>query len=161
MDTETAFAQLAARCTATELCLSDARTRLQRMGLTGQDAADILARLTREHYIDERRYARAFVSDRFRLARWGRVKIHQALLHKGIADAYIADALQTIDDDDYCRTLHALLATKRRTLTARTQHELHAKLIRFAVGRGFEPSLVFQMLDTDDGYTDSSCIFSD
>lgn len=156
MDIETAFAQLAARCQTTELCLSDARVRLRRMGLTDEECTHILARLTEELYIDERRYARAFVNDKFRLSRWGRVKIRQALRLKGIAAAHIEEALQTIDDETYRHTLRTLLVVKRRTLTARTPRELKTKLIRFAVGRGFEVSLVCQMLGYDEGETDNS-----
>ena len=150
MNKSTAFSQLAARCSTTELCIADIRSKLERMELTDEERDAIVQRLLDEHFIDEGRYARAFVSDKFRFARWGRIKIRQALRQKGIAAADINEALQTIDDDAYRQTLIELLAAKRRTLKASSPYEANGKLIRFAAGRGFEPSLICQFLDADD-----------
>lgn len=150
MNKSTAFSQLAARCSTAELCIADIRSKLERMELTDEERDAIVQRLLDEHFIDEGRYARAFVSDKFRFARWGRIKIRQALRLKGIAAADINEALQTIDDDAYRQTLIELLAAKRRTLKASSPYEANGKLIRFAAGRGFEPSLICQFIDADD-----------
>ena len=153
MTSSAAFSQLAARCSARETCLSEARAKLERLELTPAQCDAVLQRLVSEGYIDEARYARAFVSDKLRFARWGRLKIRQALRQKGLADDDISQALLTIDEQAYEDTLRTLLAQKRRTLRAATPYDASARLLRFAASRGFEPALTLRLLhlpDNDD-----------
>ena len=153
MTSSAAFSQLAARCSARETCLSEARAKLERLELTPAQCDAVLQRLVSEGYIDEARYARAFVSDKLRFARWGRLKIRQALRQKGLADDDISQALLTIDEQAYEDTLRTLLAQKRRTLRAATPYDANTRLLRFAASRGFEPALTLRLLhlpDNDD-----------
>ncbi|MBR1446763.1 MAG: RecX family transcriptional regulator, partial [Alloprevotella sp.] len=97
MNEETAklYAWATARCARSETCRADIRMALARRGIFGEDANDLLDRLEDEGYIDEACYARAFVHDRSRYDRWGRIKIGAALRQKNIASSLINAALQT------------------------------------------------------------------
>ena len=55
---------------------------LERHGAEKPDIESILKHLVKEGYVDEGRYARALVHDKVRFAKWGRVKIAQALWQK-------------------------------------------------------------------------------
>lgn len=150
MLSEEVFQRLAARCSAAEMCVSDARKKLDATDLTQQEKDDILRRLTHERFIDEGRYARAFVRDKFRFSGWGRQKISQALRLKGVAHTDISEAMQEIDDDDYRQALHQLIQSKRRSVNGRSDYEVNGKLIRFALGRGYEMALILDELHADE-----------
>lgn len=150
MDTNTAFSQLAAKCSISETCLDDVQKRLDRMDLTDVQREEIIARLLAEKYVDEGRYAHAFVSDKIRFCGWGRIKIRQSLRLKHLPSAIIDEALREVTDEQCFEVLRPLLAAKRRSVHGRTPYEVNAKLFRFAIGRGFEYDLIRQCIDIDD-----------
>lgn len=147
---EEAYARAAARCAVKEYCRADWRRKLRDAGMGETDAEAVVARLEREGFVDENRYARAFVHDKWMYDRWGRVKIRAALRQKGLSAGDVDEALAQIDEEAYAEGLRALLAAKRRTLKADSDHALRQKLARFAAGRGFEPGLVLRMLDWEE-----------
>ena len=147
------FNRLSARCSTTEICLSDIRKKLDATDLTGEERETLIQRLLDEGYVDEARYARAFVRDKFRFSGWGRVKMAQGLRAKQISSTDIKEALNEIDEEDYRRALRDALKAKRRTLRGTSDYETNAKLIRFALSRGYEMALILKEVKMDD--TDS------
>lgn len=145
------FHRLSARCSTTELCLSDIQKKLDATELTDEEKERIIHRLLDEGYVDEARYARAFVRDKFRFSGWGRVKIAQGLRAKQISSADIQEALKEIDEEDYRRALRDAITTKRRTLRGASDYETNAKLIRFAQSRGYEMAVILKEIKGNDG----------
>lgn len=145
------FHRLSARCSITELCLSDIQKKLDATELSDEEKERIIRRLLDEGYVDEARYARAFVRDKFRFSGWGRVKIAQGLHAKQISPADIQEALKEIDEEDYCRALRDAITTKRRTLRGASDYETNAKLIRFAQSRGYEMAVILKEIKGNDG----------
>ena len=149
--TETeALGKAAAYCSVAEHCRSEVQTKLTQWGMDAEASARILKRLTDERFIDEQRYCRYFVADKLRGNRWGRTKIRQALWQKRIDEALCDEALQGIDEQEYASILEQLLRSKRRSVKAASDYERNGKLIRFALGRGFEMKLICQLLKVDD-----------
>ena len=144
------LSRLTTRCSTTELCLSDIRKKLDATDLTDEEKEGILHRLLDEGYVDEARYARAFVRDKFRFSGWGRIKIAQGLRAKQIATTDIAEALEEIDEDDYRHALRESLKAKRHTLRGKTDYETNAKLIRFAMSRGYETDVILKEIKAGD-----------
>ena len=97
-----------------------------------------MQRLVQEKYIDESRYCRAFINDKVRFARWGRIKIAQALRQKQIPSSLYLPLLDEIDEACYSEQLRRLLEAKQREVKGRNAYERKAKLVRFALGRGYE-----------------------
>ncbi len=141
-----AFDKAAACCSGAEHCLSDIRKKLDKWNLGKERQEEVLARLQAEKFIDEARFSRCFVRDKFRCNRWGRVKIMQALRLKNIPDACCREALAEIEEEEYLRTLRKVLQVKARGLKAGSDHERNGKLIRFALGRGFEMDVITRCL---------------
>lgn len=137
--TETeALSKVASYCSTAEHCRAEISEKLQRWGLP-YDAIDrILQRLENEKYIDEERFCRAFVNDKYRFAKWGKVKIAQALQLKKISYGTCLQFLNEIDEEEYLSILNGLLTTKRKSIHAENEYELNGKLMRFALSRGFE-----------------------
>lgn len=109
-----AFRKVAAYCAAAEHCRAEIVEKMQRWGLPYEVVNRVADRLEQEKYIDEERFCRAFVRDKYRLAKWGKVKIGQALQLKKIPRLVYLPLLNEIDEADYLSVLQGLLASKRK-----------------------------------------------
>jgi regulatory protein len=150
MTEQEAFLQLAALCAQAEHCEQEMRDKLKRWGFDESVQNRIIERLVRERYIDNERYARAFVKDKIRYNKWGRRKVQQALWLKRIDKDIQQRVLDEIDDNEYLSVLRPLLKQKRKTVKAESDYELNQKLVRFALSRGFGYSIIRQCLDVDE-----------
>lgn len=145
-----AYLQLAAICAQAEHCEQEMRDKMKRWGVEPDAQNRVIERLVNERYIDNERYARAFVKDKIRYNKWGRRKVMQALWMKHIAGDIQRRILDEIDDSDYLDVLVPLLKQKRKTIKAKSDYELNQKLVRFALGRGFDFNIIRQCLEVDD-----------
>jgi len=128
-------------CSIAEHCVSDVIEKVKRYELTSEDQAKLIKRLLDEGYLNESRYVKAFVKDKFRFSKWGRIKIRYALRQKGLSASLVDEGLSEIGEEDYLNLLSELLRQKKRTVKANTPYEQRGKLLRFAAGRGFELEL--------------------
>ena len=133
-----AFGRLTAFCAAGEHCLTEVRERLRRWNVAPDEAEALVRRLVEEQYINEERYCRAYINDKVRFARWGRLKIAQALRQKQIASSLYLPLLDELDEAIYSEQLRRLLEAKQREVKGRNAYERKVKLVRFALGRGYE-----------------------
>ena len=116
-DFESLYRRAGAYCARRETCRGDLEKKFRAADIDPDLIDRVLQRLEDEKFIDEQRYARAFVHDKAAFARWGRIKIRNALRLKGISRENIALALEeAIDEKTYRQTLRDLLAAKLRTL---------------------------------------------
>ncbi len=145
-----AYLTLAALCAQAEHCQWDMTQRMQRWQLDAGAQARVMQRLVEERYVNDERYARAFVKDKVRYNHWGRRKVEQALWQKHIADDIRQQVLDEVDDDVYVDVLRPLLEQKRRSTRAANDYEMNQKLTRFALGRGFTFDVIRQCLDVDE-----------
>ena len=100
-------------------------------------------------FIDDARFCRAFVEDKWRFNRWGKIKIRMALQQKNLRGPEVEEALEDVDIDEYREVLAALLQEKGRTLRDCSDYERYQKLIRFALGRGFETDIIKGCLSSE------------
>ena len=131
-----------AYCSRAEKCESDVRTYLYKQGVDAKVIARIVDSLVDDKFVDNARYARAFVSDAFKFNKWGRLKIRQALLVKGISEKLMLQPLSEIDETEYKSLLESLLRTKLKSVHDDDEYKVKASVFRFAYSRGFEPELV-------------------
>lgn len=128
----------AAYCSSAERCIQDIQKRIQDAGLSDEACERIIARLIKEKFIDESRFARSFVNDKFRFNKWGRIKIAYELQKKNIPSSIRTDVLEGIDEQEYQETLLSLIKGKQKGTKGKDERDLYNKLFRFAAGRGFE-----------------------
>jgi regulatory protein len=145
-----AYLQLAALCAQAEHCQQEMRDKLKRWGIDESTQDLIIQRLINERYIDDERYARAFVKDKIRYNKWGRRKVEQGLWQKRIDPDIQQRVLDEIDENEYLNVLRPLLRQKQKTIKAQNDYERHQKLMRFAIGRGFTFDIIRQCLDVDE-----------
>ena len=158
MTEQEAYLQLAAVCAQAEHCEQEMRDKMKRWELDETVQNRIIDRLTKERYIDNERYSRAFVKDKIRYNKWGRRKVQQALWMKRIDKDIQQRVLDEIDEKEYLDVLRPLLKQKRKSVKAQSDYELNQKLVRFALGRGFTFDIIRQCLDVDEemDYTDET-----
>ena len=147
---EEAFLQLAALCANAEHCQYEMLEKMKRWELSEEAQARVMAQLIEERYVDDRRYARAFVKDKIRYNKWGRRKVQQGLWMKRIDKEIQDEVLDEIDEKEYLNVLKPLLKQKRKSIKANSDYELNQKLVRFAYGRGFTFDIIRQCLDVSD-----------
>lgn len=147
-----ALNKAAAYCTASEHCLSEVGAKLTQWEVDADAKERILKRLVDERFIDEERYCRFFVNDKFKFNKWGRIKISQALYMKKIPSEMSRDCLNEIDEKEYMNTLRSLLASKKKSIHASDDYQLNMKLIRFALSRGFEMNIIRKCMQLSDEY---------
>ena len=141
-------------CSGAEHCCAEVRAMLERHKVEADDIGLILKYLVKEGYVDESRYADAFVHDKVRFAKWGRVKIGQALWQKRIP-ADVADAaLSRIDEDEYMTALKEVVASRYRQTKGATEYERKMKTMKSVCSRGYEPALVRKVLNLQDSSDD-------
>lgn len=146
-----ARARLMDLCSCGEYSSGEALERLRKWGITGSEAVRIVQRLIDGRFIDDERFARAFVRSKVAYSGWGRVKIRAAMVQKGIERELIDLALdEEIDEQTYYANLADALRSKARTMPEVLDSECRAKLLRFAAGRGYEPGLIMEMLPEED-----------
>ena len=142
-----AYLTLAALCARAEHCQWEMLEKMRRWELSEEAQARVMARLVEERYVDDERYARAFVNDKVRYNKWGRRKVEQALWQKHIDEGVRQRVLDEVDDEAYLAVLRPLLQQKRKATKAASDYELNQKLVRFALGRGFTYDIIEQCLD--------------
>jgi len=145
-----AYLQLAALCAQAEHCQWEMLEKMRRWELPEEEQARVMQRLVSERYVDDERYARAFVKDKVRYNKWGRRKVEQALWQKHIDEDIRQGVLDEVEDDEYLAVLRPLLKQKRKSTMAASDYELNQKLVRFALSRGFTFDIIRQCLDVNE-----------
>lgn len=143
---DTIFNRLAQLCSRREYCSRGILDLLRRKGVGEKDAEAVLERLRAERYVDDARYARAFARDKALLAGWGPRKIAYALSLKGIPEDVVQAALAEVGEDERFRRMEEVIRGKWRSVKAVTPQERRAKVLRFALSRGYDYASVMRIL---------------
>jgi regulatory protein len=144
---EAALAQTRHYCAYQERSHREVKKKLLALGLPHPKAEEIVSQLIIEGFINEERFARAFAGGKFRMKKWGRLKIERELKSHGLTARCIALGLKEIEGGDYHKTLASLLKKK-----SGEYHDLHPlirkkKLAAYALAKGFEPDLIWALLE--------------
>lgn len=134
-----ALQSLMRMCARSERSSGDALRLMKRWGVSDDDARKVLARLQADRFIDDRRFAEAFVRDKLNLSGWGAYKIKMSLRTKGVARDIIEEVVAPmIEATDMKERLEEIMQRKLRTLKYTTTYEAKTKLIRFGASRGYD-----------------------
>ncbi|MEG1623115.1 MAG: regulatory protein RecX [Alistipes sp.] len=134
---EEATATLMRLCARAEKSSGDARRLMRGWGVADTAAEAVLQTLLSQKFIDDSRYAAAFVREKVNLSGWGIYKIRTTLLHKGIAPTLVEEALAELDHNKMAERLSKQLERKSKTIKPTTAYELKTKLIRYGLSLGY------------------------
>lgn len=136
-------AKLEALCAYQERCSYELEQKMIKWGLSKEDRDALLAHLISYNFLSEERFAEAYVSGKFRIKKWGRIKIRNGLKQKRISDYSIQQGMSLIEEEEYWNHLIHLADRKFRTLTgASDDYPTRVKLYRFLNGKGYEQDLI-------------------
>lgn len=139
-------AKLARYCAYRERTRHEVTTKARDLGLYHDEAEQLLEWLVAENFVNEERFARTYVRDKFYLNKWGKNKIRQGLAQKFISSQWAEAAMSEIAGEDYSETLYQLMTKKLATVKADQPIARNQKVARYLIGKGYEPELVWQAI---------------
>lgn len=141
-----ALAHLQKLCAVEDRCHFDLRKKLIEHQIYGDEAEEILAELISEGFLNEERYARAYIRGKYRQKAWGRNKIRTHLKQKQVSDYCIKKGMQEIDDEEYFEILTAQASKKHPLIREKDERKRKQKLINFLMSRGYEYHLITEVI---------------
>jgi regulatory protein len=153
---EEALMRLKKLCSVYEKCTYDIRKKLIEYKTETSKIDGIIQKLQDEGFVDDCRFACFFVRAKHNISKWGKQKIAYQLRTKKISETIIAKALNEISDESYSKSISDELVKKMETIKTKTtsQSELVAKLMKFALSRGYDCSVSYEII-TDMVYKQS------
>jgi len=147
LSTEEALRKLQAYCAFQERCHEEVRTKLIHLNVFGDRLESIIAQLIEDDFLNELRFSKAYVGGKFRIKKWGKIKISLALKRKKISEYCIRKALESeINDEDYKKTLQGILQKKKPLINDKNDFIIRNKLIQHARQKGYEYPIIEQVL---------------
>ena len=141
-----AFDKMAKYCAYQERCVKDVRDKLKTFDIAQEERDKILDYLLDNRFVNDERFAKSFVRGKINQSGWGLNKIRFHLVQKGIAKETIDEAFEQTDEEVYRQRLIDILKTKSKTVKAENDFEKNRKLAAYAMQRGFEGDLVWEVL---------------
>ncbi len=141
------ISNMAALCSRSEQCSPDVRKKIIAAGITEDVAVEILNYLKEEKYIDDERYVKAYVAEKFRINKWGRIKMKYYLRMKGLPDDVIETGMESLDEERYIDLLQKTMKEKARKIKKKNKFEKMGQIIRYTQSRGFEPELIHRYMN--------------
>jgi len=139
--------KMAKYCAYQERCQSEVRQKLFNSGLSDDEIENVICDLIEQNFINEERFARAFVRGKFRQKGWGKIKIQQHLNQKQISDYCIRKGFEEISQEEYLTKLDEIITKKTLRLKHESEFIRRQKTAQYAISRGYESNLVWEALD--------------
>lgn len=133
-------------CAYQDRSQQEVRDKLYSWGLHQTDVEELIADLITENFLNEERFAFAYVSGKFKIKGWGKIKIKQGLKLHQIPQRLIQDALNHLEQDEYYHKLKGLLEKKAALLKESDPYKRKNKLVQYALSKGYENELIFDIL---------------
>ncbi len=133
-------------CAYQERCHKEVTQKLYDMKMIPEARDQIIVHLLQHNFLNEERFAKAFVRGKFRIKKWGKQRLQLELKRKDINNTLIAIALKEIDDVDYYETFNSLAERKFETIKASNTQKKRKKLADYLLYRGWESHLVYDKI---------------
>ena len=138
--------KMAKYCAYQERCVKDVRDKLKSFDIPQEEKTKILDYLLDNRFVNDERFVKSFVRGKVSQSGWGMNKIRLHLIQKGIAKELIDEALGQTDEEVYRQRLIDILKTKAKTVKAASDFKKKRKLAAYAMQKGFEGNLVWEVL---------------
>jgi regulatory protein len=143
-----ALVKLQKYCAYQDRCHKEVEQKLTQMHMIPKAIEQIIVDLIQNNYLNEERFAKAYVRGKFSIKKWGKVRLTLELKQRQISKYIIKTALAEIDPEDYTHTFHELAEKKARNLTETNPFKRKKKLADYLIYRGWESHLVYDKVNT-------------
>ncbi len=141
--------RIQAYCAIQDRCQWGVERKMKEWGISDEVIENILTDLILEKFVDEQRFAESFCRGKFRIKRWGKMKIKNELKIKNISENCIQIGLEQIDEKEYTQTLVHLYEKKRNSLKDKNQFIRKGKIAKHLQQKGFESNLIWKLINKD------------
>lgn len=145
---EQALSKAEAYCAYQERCQQEVRDKLYEWGLWPEAVETIISQLISNKYLNEERFAKAFAGGKFRIKKWGRVKIKLELKKRKVSEYCIKQAMKEIDERVYVQTLKKILDERAKKIKQKKSIKRNYLLGQYALSKGFEADLVWDVINS-------------
>ena len=139
-----ALAKILHYCAYQERSHKEVKTKLYGYGLYSNQVDEIISQLITDGFLNEERFAKAFAGGKFRIKKWGKLKIKNELEFLGLTKNCIQSGLKEIAPSDYSKTLKALIKKKSALIKEENLFKKRDKVARFAIAKGYEPEMAWE-----------------
>ncbi|MHA4895251.1 regulatory protein RecX [Pedobacter sp. PWIIR3] len=136
-------------CAYQERAQQEVRDKLYDWGLWSNEVEEVISELIENNFLNEERFVNAYVSGKFKIKHWGKIKIKQGLKLKRITDKMILAGLKTIDYDEYMQTILATAEKKLPSIKEKEPYKRKYKLVTYLLSKGFENDLIIDVLKSN------------
>ena len=133
-------------CAYQERCQQEVRDKLYEWGLHSNEVEQIISELIVDNFLNEERFAKAYAGGKFRIKKWGRIKIKLELKKRKISDYCIKKAMQEIKEEEYLKTIKALIVKKSKDIKDKNTQVRNYKMVKYIASKGFEQDLIWDVL---------------
>lgn len=133
-------------CAYQERCQQEVRDKMYSWRLHEHEVENIISELISKNFLNEERFAKAYVGGKFRMKKWGRVKIRMELKRRKLSDYCIKKGMAEINEDDYRDTIRKLAEEKMRSIKERDSMKKRYKVMSFLASKGYESELVREIV---------------
>jgi len=135
-------------CVYQDRCEQEVRNKLTQWHIAFEQQNEIVQQLIEDRFLDEERFVQSYVSGKFRMKQWGKVKIKQYLSFKNVAQELIHKAIEQIDPTEYSATLQRLIQQKHQSLSSeKDAWKRHNKIKSYLIGKGYELNAIYCELE--------------
>jgi len=147
LNLELATEKLKNYCAYQERSHQEVKEKLYKLGLYKNEVNEVITRLIEEDFLNEQRFAESFVSGKFKIKKWGRVKIKAHLKQRQISEYCIKKGMEEIEEDAYLKTLEYWIQRKDCEISEPDSFKKKGKIAAFVIQKGFESRLVWEYIN--------------
>ena len=142
-----ALKKLQRYCAYQDRCHQEVRSKLLDLGIRGYDVENIMAELITDNFLNEERFAKSYVRGKFRVKKWGRIRIKQELNKRKISAYCQKKGLAEIEEEDYQNTLYQLIEKKNELLKEDNIYHRKQRIAAFVIRKGYESHLAWAAIN--------------
>ena len=135
-------------CAYRERCHKEVEDKLKEMRMIPQARAEIVHSLIQEGFLNEERFAKAFVRGKFKINKWGKIKILKELKSRGISKYNIDSAFKEIDQEEYELVFKELASKKLKSIKDKNLFKRKRKLADYLLSKGFESEMIYENINS-------------
>lgn len=135
-------------CAYRDRSQKEVEDKLLEMRMIPEAREEIIIKLMQEDFLNEERFARSFVRGKFRIKKWGRIRIKRELKLKEISSPIISLGMTEIDEKQYIKTLYHLAEKKLNLIKESNPLKRRKKLTDHLLQKGYEANLVYETVNT-------------
>lgn len=140
---EQAIKKLEYYCAYQERCHQDVENKLRSMKLSAGFKETVMLHLLENDFLKEERFTKAFARGKFKIKKWGKLRIVSELKARNISEYNISSGLKEISESDYLEAFNELAIKRLSQIKETNVYKKRKKLADYLLYRGWESDLVY------------------